>query len=125
MEEPGSLFEKFLRTYRNGEIIFEEGAAGCEMFIVHSGRVRLLKRTKGGEEKTLVVLGPGEFFGEMSLIDGSPRSTAAIADEDVTDLIALDMTKFIYLIQQHPQFSFTIMGKLSRILREANVSVTG
>lgn len=125
MEEPSSLFEKFLRTYRKGEVIFEESAPGYEMFIVHSGKVRLMKKATGGEEKTLAVLSPGEFFGEMSLIDGSPRSTSAVTEDDGTNLIALDMTKFIYLIQQHPQFSFTIMGKLSQRLREANVSIIG
>jgi CRP/FNR family cyclic AMP-dependent transcriptional regulator len=125
MEEAGSLFERFLRNYPKGSLVFQEGAAGYEMFIVHSGKVRLLKKAKGGEEKTLAVLGPGEFFGEMSLIDGSPRSTSAVADEESTGLIALDITKFIYLIQQHPMFSFTIMGKLSQRLREANVSVIG
>lgn len=125
MEEAGTLFEKFLRTFQKGEVIFEDGAAGAEMFIVHSGKVRLLKKASGGEEKTLAVLGPGEFFGEMSLIDGSPRSTSATAEEPGTNLIALDITKFIYLVQQHPYFSFTIMGKLCKRLREANVSVIG
>ncbi|MCX5993642.1 MAG: cyclic nucleotide-binding domain-containing protein [Chloroflexi bacterium] len=125
MEEAGTLFEKFLRTFQKGDIIFEDGAAGAEMFIVHSGKVKLLKRATGGAEKTLAVLGPGEFFGEMSLIDGSPRSTSAVAEEPGTNLIALDITKFIYLVQQHPYFSFTIMGKLCQRLREANVSITG
>lgn len=125
MEEVSTLFEKFLRTFQKGDIVFEDGAAGAEMFIVHSGKVRLLKKATGGEEKTLALLGPGEFFGEMSLIDGSPRSTSAVAGDAVTNLIALDMTKFIYLIQQHPQFSFTIMRKLCQRLREANVGIIG
>ncbi|MBM3148770.1 MAG: cyclic nucleotide-binding domain-containing protein [Chloroflexi bacterium] len=125
MEEASSLFERFLRTYPEGSPIFEEGAAGYEMFIVHSGKVKLLKKSKGGEDKTLTVLGPGEFFGEMSLIDGSPRSTSAVAGEEGAGLIVLDMAKFMYLIQQHPMFSYTIMGKLSQRLREANVSIIG
>ena len=125
MEEASTLFEKFLRTFQKGDIIFEDGAAGAEMFIVHSGKVKLLKKTTGGKEKTLAELGPGEFFGEMSLIDGSPRSTSAVAEEPGTNLIALDITKFIYLVQQHPYFSFTIMGKLCQRLREANVGIIG
>jgi CRP-like cAMP-binding protein len=125
MEDVSTLFEKFLRTFQKGDIVFEDGAAGAEMFIVHSGKVKLLKKTTGGEEKTLALLGPGEFFGEMSLIDGSPRSTSAVAEEPGTNLIALDITKFIYLVQQHPYFSFTIMGKLCQRLREANVGIIG
>lgn len=125
MEEPGTLFEKFLRTFHKGEVIFEDGAAGSEMFIVNRGKIRLLKKATGGKEKILAILDPGEFFGEMSLIDGSPRSSSAVAEEDGTGLIALDRTKFIYLVQQHPYFSFTIMGKLCQRLREANVSIIG
>ena len=62
MEEQSSLFEKFLRTCQKGEVIFEDGATGSEMFIVHSGKVRLLKKATGGKEKTLATLNPGEFL---------------------------------------------------------------
>ena len=113
-------FEKFTKDYRKSEVVFEENSPGDEMYIVHSGSVRLFTRDKGGEEVTLATIGEGGFFGEMTLIDSSPRSATAVAEEN-TRLIALDKPKFVYMIQQQPMFVFTIMGVLCRRIREANV----
>ena len=112
-------FEKFTREYHRTEVIFEENSFGDEMYIVHSGRVRLLTRGDTGEKVTAAVIEEGGFFGEMTLIDGSPRSTTAVAEED-TRLIALDRPKFLYMIQQQPMFAFTIMHALCDRIREAN-----
>jgi CRP-like cAMP-binding protein len=68
----------------------------------------------------LAIIEEGGFFGEMTLIDGSPRSTTAVAEED-TRLIALDRPKFLYMIQQQPMFVFTIMHSLCERIREANL----
>ena len=113
-------FEKFSRDYRTAEVIFEENSTGNEMYIVHSGRVRLFKQDEMGEKITLAIIEEGGFFGEMTLIDGSPRSTTAVAEED-TRLIALDRPKFLYMIQQQPMFVFTIMHALCDRIREANL----
>jgi len=121
MEETSSLFQRFLRTYKKNEVIFEQDTEGKEMFIVHRGKVRILAKTTKGAASTLAVLGPGEFFGEMALIDGSPRSATTIADEDDTELIVLDMPKFTYMVQQLPDFSLAIMKKLCQTLRETNI----
>jgi CRP/FNR family cyclic AMP-dependent transcriptional regulator len=121
MDRVNPLFERFLRSYQRNEVIFEEGNQGDEMFIIHRGSVRILKKTTGGEEKPLSILGPGEFFGEMALIDNSPRSASAIAEEEGTQLIVLDESKFIYMVQQLPDFSLAIMRKLSQRLRETNI----
>jgi len=121
MEETSPLFQKFLRTYKKNEVVFEQGAEGKEMFIVHQGEVRILHKTKETGESTLTVLRPGEFFGEMALIDNSPRSASAIANEDDTELIVLDKPKFTYMVQQLPDFSIAIMQKLCQTLRETNI----
>ena len=121
MEEMSTLFQRFLRTYHKNEVVFEEGAEGNEMFIVHRGRVRILKKTNKGNQKTLTTLGPGEFFGEMALIDNSPRSASVVAEEDDTNLIVLDKPKFTYMVQQLPDFSLAIMQRLSQRLRETNI----
>ncbi len=113
-------FEKFSRDYRTAEVIFEENSTGNEMYIVHSGRVRLFKQDEMGEKITLAIIEEGGFFGEMTLIDGSPRSATAVAEED-TRLIALDRPKFLYMIQQQPMFAFTIMHALCERIREANL----
>jgi len=113
-------FEKFTRDYHKGEIIFEENSTGDEMYIIHSGRVRLFTRVERSDEVTLAVVEEGGFFGEMTLIDGSPRSTTAVAEEQ-TRLIALDRPKFLYMVQQQPMFVFTIMHALCERIREANL----
>lgn len=113
-------FEKFTRDYHRSEVIFEENGLGNEMYIVHSGRVRLFTRGQRGEKVTLAIIEEGGLFGEMTLIDGSPRSATAVAEED-TRLIALDRPKFLYMIQQQPMFVFTIMHALCQRIREANL----
>lgn len=115
--------EKFTRIYKGSEVIFEESSVGFEMYIVHSGDVQLTKRTDGGQAITLAQLREGDFFGEMAIIDGSPRSAQATAGEDGATLIALDMAKFLYLIQQQPEFALTIMRTLCQRIRESNIAL--
>jgi CRP-like cAMP-binding protein len=112
-----SPFTKFLRTYRKSEVIFAENTLGSEMYIIHSGKVKLTT-TAPGHEVVLVTLGPGEFFGEMVLCDSEPRTATAIADDDNTRLIALDHEKFLYLVSQQPAFALTIMHGLCQRIRE-------
>ena len=121
MEEANSLFQRFLRTYRKDEVIFEQDAEGKEMFIIHQGKVRIIYKTPQGVESILTVMSPGEFFGEMTLIDDSVRSASAVADEDDTQLIVLDKPKFTYMVQQLPDFSLAIMKKLCQSIRVTNI----
>src|SRR2546422_11590004 len=69
-----------------GTTIFHQGDPGHEMFVIAEGRVRLTLGN-GGLEKELTVLGPGEFFGELSLLSDAPRSATATAVEDSTLLV--------------------------------------
>jgi len=110
-------FKKFLRTYGASEIIFEEGSAGAEMFIVYSGRVQLTTHAPG-HEVVLGEVGSGDFFGEMSLVDLSARTATAKAVEDDTRLVAIDQAKFLYMVGQQPAFALTIMHALCRRIRE-------
>ena len=73
------------------------------MVVVHSGKVRLFT-TAPGREIMLALLGRGDFFGEMSLADASPRNATAVAEEDDTRLIISNREKFLYLIGQQPAF---------------------
>ena len=110
-------FTKFIKSYRKSEIIFEENSLGDEMYVIHSGKVKLSTKAPG-REVDLAILGPGEFFGEMSLVDAAPRTAAAISLEDETRLIALDQAKFLYLVSQQPAFALTIMHTLCQRIRE-------
>jgi CRP-like cAMP-binding protein len=85
------------------------------MFIVFSGKINLYKERQDNRI-LLATVHPGDFFGEMSLVDNSPRSATAIAAED-TRLIVLDEAKFLYLVRQQPEFALVIMQKLCETLR--------
>lgn len=68
------------RTFYAGDVIFHEGSQGAQAFVVQSGRVRIARTAPGGERATLGFVEPGGVFGEMALIDRSPRMASAIAD---------------------------------------------
>lgn len=105
-----------LKEYKKSEIIFKEGASGTKMYVIFSGRIRLFTE-EPGRELTLAYIGPGEFFGEMALIDESPRSATAVADED-SKLLVLDQPEFLNMIKSSPDFAFLLIQNLSKRLRE-------
>jgi len=119
----GTPYEKFIKVYRKSEVVFEENSIGNEMFIVCSGKVKIYTEPKTGRRTVLAVLKPGQHFGEMALIDGTPRSATAVAMQDNTKLVVLDKAKFRYLVQQQPEFAFAMMETLCQRLREANLQL--
>jgi CRP-like cAMP-binding protein len=116
------IFERYGRTYNAGDTIFREGDPGTEMFIIQSGKVKITKLVKGGVEKTLVILGPGDFFGEMAVIDKDNRSANAVAVEP-SRLISLDEEVFEMHMQTNPKIVKKILKNLTTRLREANQQI--
>jgi CRP-like cAMP-binding protein len=110
---------KVTRTFQDLEVIFQEGSYGDEMYIVHSGVVKLLKNSTG-REIIIASIQPGEFFGEMALVDNAPRSVSAVAGADQTRLLALDRDKFLFLVSHQPAFALTVMHVLCQRIREMN-----
>ena len=98
-------------AYGAGDIIFEEGKPGDEMYLVKEGRVNI--RVEG---LTVYSLGAGEIFGEMALISSDPRSATAVAATDCT-LLPVNEERFLFLVQQTPYFSLHVMGVLAERLR--------
>jgi CRP/FNR family cyclic AMP-dependent transcriptional regulator len=125
MKIGGVLAQKFVQTYQKSEVIFSENSLGKDMYIVYSGKVGIYKRGVRGHTKLLATVEAGDFFGEMALVDDSPRSATAIAEEDNTQLLVLDKGKFTYLLRYQPDFALVVMGKLCQQLREANKALTG
>lgn len=111
--------KKVTRVFHDSEVIFEEGSYGEEMYIVHSGEVKLVKNST---QRGIVIasIGPGEFFGEMALVDNAPRSVSAVAGADHTRLLALDRDKFLFLVSHQPAFALTIMHVLCQRIRGMN-----
>jgi CRP/FNR family cyclic AMP-dependent transcriptional regulator len=108
---------KFRQRYRKSEVIFEEGSIGSEMYLIHSGRVLLSVQQNDNQQIPLVVLNPGDFFGEMALVDDSPRSATASAVEDGTELIVMDRARFLFMVRQQPEFALSLMHTLCQRLR--------
>ena len=116
--------DKSIKVYQKSDVIFEENSRGDEMYIMRSGKVKLvLGGTRGGAEVGILEQ-PGEFFGEMALIDESPRSATAIAEEDNTELEVLDRENFLRMIREYPEFALDIMRELSERTRLGNALYT-
>jgi CRP/FNR family cyclic AMP-dependent transcriptional regulator len=117
VDEPEAL-PKFRQRYRKSEVIFEEGSTGSEMYLIHTGRVLLSVRQNKTQQIPLIILNPGDFFGEMALVDDSPRSATASAVEDDTELIVMDRARFLFMVRQQPEFALSLMHTLCQRLRD-------
>lgn len=106
--------EADFKEYRAGDLIFEEGEAGENMYIVKEGAVDI----KVGDE-IFVVAGAGEILGEMALIDSSSRSATAIA-KTACKLIPVNPERFAFLVQKTPFFAIHVMKVLVERLRKMN-----
>ncbi len=109
-------YEKHLRS---GEVLFKEGAAGDEMYLIRSGKIRIVKDLEG-TKKTLAVIGEGEFFGEMALLDKRPRSAAAIAETDAK-LIIVDRNAFLSSVNKNPFIKYIIETLTTRLRKTNNM----
>ncbi len=103
---------KETRDVPAGTVIFEAGAAGEEMYGVIEGKVEL--KLPNGRS---ITLGPEATFGEMALVDRSPRSATAVAAEDC-QLAVIDRHRFLFLIGETPQFALQVMANLADHLRD-------
>lgn len=110
-------------NFKAGEIVFKEGEKGDRLFIILSGSVRISKEIPGSGEEALAVLKPGDFFGEMSLIDDVERSADAIANEPST-LLSIDRNSFDSILFLNKEMAYTILWNfvktLSKRLRDTN-----
>ncbi len=101
-----------------GTVIFREGEPGTEMYIVESGQVRVVSDVET-EKVVFAHFGPGDFFGEMALMTGAPRTAGAIASTAV-ELWRLDKERFDLLLADHPSISAEITRTLSERLARGN-----
>jgi len=111
-----------LVTFKRAENIFTESQPGACLYVVMSGRVKIYGLSSQGRSKTLAYLEPGDFFGEMSLIDEELRSASASALDETT-LIMLKSEDYRKLMLSRPTMALTVLKTLNARLRKANKEI--
>ncbi len=108
------------RTFAANEVIVQEDDdEGQTFFVIVSGRVHVAVFTSEGKSAILATLKPGDFFGEMAILDGEPRSASVIASEKCT-LLMLYRKMFIDILQRYPKITIQILIEMSKRIRRAN-----
>lgn len=114
-------------SYKRNETIFQEGDESGALYVVLAGKVRISREVPGMGEEALAVLGPEAYFGEMSLIDSSPRSASAIANERCK-VFALEKQDFLDLLFVDKSLAYEVLWSflrtLARRLRATNDKMT-
>jgi CRP/FNR family transcriptional regulator/CRP/FNR family cyclic AMP-dependent transcriptional regulator len=104
------------RRFRRNEVIFHQGDTGDSLHIVASGAVKIILPSAEGDEAIIATLWPGDFFGELSLLDGAPRSATATAIEP-SETFVLPRTDFRELVEKDPVLRDALLTGLTRELR--------
>jgi phosphoserine phosphatase RsbU/P len=107
------------RHYAAGETILTDQSDGEELFLIATGRVKVVQRTKDSREHTLAILHAGDFFGELELVDGRPRMARVLALDDCT-VFSIEKKHFDDLVTESHAFTFRLLQVLSVRLRTLN-----
>jgi CRP/FNR family cyclic AMP-dependent transcriptional regulator len=118
MIDNDKLFERFGREFSAGTIVFNEGDAGDEMYVVQTGKVNIIKKAHD-VEKVLVTLSPGAFFGEMAIINQKPRSATAVVVENAR-LLVIGPKTFDTMIRGNVEIAVRMIKILAQRLQEAD-----
>lgn len=116
------MYEKHVKTFGAGNLIFKELDPGHEMYVIIEGKVEIRKTTSPTSSKTLIVLGQGDIFGEMAIIDKKRRSATAMSVAD-TKLLVLNDHLFEATLERNPDFAKKMILILSERLRRANAAI--
>lgn len=112
------------RTYMPGTIIVNEGDEGHGLYVIQSGSLKVFLLDENGRELTLTLLWPGEYFGELALIDDAPRS-ASVMTRERTELLHIPRTAFNALLDAHPACARVVMKNLVARIRALTDNVRG
>jgi CRP-like cAMP-binding protein len=113
--------ERFARDFKAGDVLFEEGQPGDFMYVVQSGEIEI-RRTVGESERVLAVLPAGEFFGEMAILNGRPRSATAVVRTDAR-LLVIEGKTFEAMLRARPEIALRMIKALAARLESANQHV--
>ncbi len=107
--------------YAPGDVLFHEGEHGEVMYVVQAGSVRISKRV-AGQDKVLALLGPGEFFGEMAILNGKPRTATATVVERARCLV-IDPRTLEDMVTKNSEIALRLIKKLARRLDSADTLI--
>ena len=114
----------FTRTFSKDNVIILAEEEGDTLFILKNGQVKVSIVSEEGREVILSLLGPGSVFGELSLLDGKPRSANVVATEE-TDLLMLRRADFLQLIYKTPQIATALLAELATRMRKTDRQIEG
>ncbi len=110
------------RRLRRGSVVFHQWDEGGSLFLIQEGAVKISRIGKDGREVTFAVLREGNFFGEMSLLDGQPRSATATTSR-ATRVLVLEREKFLRGVLSHSRIVIKMLAELSKRIRAADHSI--
>ena len=119
-KELGYISDKMVsRTFDSGSYIFLEDSDGEQCFFVIEGSVKVTRLSKDGKEVILAMMGLGDFFGEMSLLDGRSRSANIISLEK-TEVLTLNREDFLEVLQNYPNIAIQLIKEMALRLRKSD-----
>ncbi len=110
------------RKYPKNSMVILEEEFGDIIFIILTGTVKITRVNDEGKEVILALLGAGEIFGEMAILDGEARSANALAQEDC-ELLAIQKSEFLNLLRRNFKISFSLMRELAKRLRKSDQQI--
>ena len=121
LAEELSVFESIgqVRLFRGGDTVFSAGDPGDGFYVIESGRVNISAVVGNGELRSLAVIGPGDFFGEMAVLDDAKRSATATAETE-TKTFFLGRDQLIELLEHRPHFALNLIREFSARMRALN-----
>lgn len=107
------------RSYSKDEVVFHEGESGDIFCLITAGQVKVTMISPEGKEIILSMLGPGDFFGEMALLDDQPRSATIVATQPL-ELLTIWRADFLQILRDNFSIAKKVLAIISRRLREAS-----
>ncbi|MDI6796823.1 MAG: Crp/Fnr family transcriptional regulator [Desulfatibacillaceae bacterium] len=108
-----------VQKVRAGEVLFRKGSEGTTLYIIQEGVVKIVLPSRLGDEMILTIFSAGDFFGEMALLDGKPRSADAVAVEP-SRLLLLNRSDFLHFLTRNESAIIAIFSALSARLRKTD-----
>ena len=105
--------------FKKGETLIKQDDRGVGLYMITAGQVKIVKKTSGGHELEVALHGPGDFFGEMAVLDDAPRSASVVAVVD-TDCLFLSAWDFKARLKLHPEIALEILPVVVSRFRETN-----